>query len=243
MQSRCFAGSLADSRDCLCFVAPISPAELEPFDCRKPGRCAVVIVESRLNPVRFDGGDIPSIAGDERRSQLLLTDGVRASVGTIVTEAQHVQSSIVLGHRRQTRHVLCLLVAVESVKQSAVQNRLKPAPQTLQLEGVSRSELNLDSTVGGFLPGNRQCRFSHVNAQDRQSQRGDVKSVLARPATRIEHCSGESALGSQTHNCWLRLANIPRRRAVVVRRIPRQSRPAFVTGGMPATERIVSEGC
>jgi hypothetical protein len=29
---------------------------LDPFDCREPGRCAVV-VESRLNPVRFDGGD------------------------------------------------------------------------------------------------------------------------------------------------------------------------------------------
>ena len=72
---------------------------LDPFDCREPGRCAVIVV-SRLNPVRFDGGDIPSIAGVERRSQLFLTDGVRASIGTIVTEAQHIQGSIVLGHRR-----------------------------------------------------------------------------------------------------------------------------------------------
>ena len=32
-----------------------------------------------------------SIAGVERCSQLFLTDGVRASIGTIVTEAQHVQ--------------------------------------------------------------------------------------------------------------------------------------------------------
>ncbi len=65
-------------------------AALDPFDCREPGRCAVVLV-SRLNPVRFDGGDIPSIAGLERRSQFFLTDGVRASIGTIVTEAQHIQ--------------------------------------------------------------------------------------------------------------------------------------------------------
>jgi len=72
---------------------------LDPFDCREPGRCAVIVV-SRLNPVRFDGDDIPSIAGVERRSQLFLTDGVRASIGTIVTEAQHIQGSIVLGHRR-----------------------------------------------------------------------------------------------------------------------------------------------
>ncbi len=72
---------------------------LDPFDCREPSRCAVVVV-SRLNPVRFDGGDIPTIAGVERRSQLFLTDGVRASIGTIVTEAQHIQGSVVLGHRR-----------------------------------------------------------------------------------------------------------------------------------------------
>jgi hypothetical protein len=72
---------------------------LDPFDCREPGWYAVVVV-SRLNPVRFDGGDISSIAGVEPRSQLLLTPGVRASIWTIVTEAHHIQGSIVLGHRR-----------------------------------------------------------------------------------------------------------------------------------------------
>jgi hypothetical protein len=53
-----------------------------------------------ISPVRFDGDHIPSIAGVERRSQLLLTDGVRASIGTIVTEAQHMQGSILRGRRR-----------------------------------------------------------------------------------------------------------------------------------------------
>src|SRR5262245_66359372 len=72
---------------------------LDPFDCREPGGCAVVVV-SRPNPVRFDGGDIPSIAGFARRSQLFLTDGVRASIATIAAEAQHIQGSIVFGHRR-----------------------------------------------------------------------------------------------------------------------------------------------
>ena len=213
----------------------------DPFDCREPSRCAVVVV-SRLNPVRFDGGDIPSIAGVEHRSQFFLTDGVRASLGTIVAEAQHIQGALVLGHRRQTRHVTWSLVAVEGVEQSAVQHRLKHAPQALELERVSRSELNLDPTVVGLLSGDRQCRLRHVNTQNRQSQRGDVKSVLARPTACIEHRSGESAFGCQTHYCWLRLPNIPRRRAVVVRRIPRQSRPPFVTGWVPTTERIVSEG-
>src|SRR5260370_4611735 len=87
---------------------------LDPFDCREPSRCAVVVV-SRLDPVRFDGGDIPSIAGLEGRSQLFLTDGVRAGIGTIVTEAQHIQGSIVFGHRRQTRQVSWPLAAVEGV--------------------------------------------------------------------------------------------------------------------------------
>src|SRR5438094_3888940 len=81
------------------FSGPNQFRSLDPFDCREPGGCAVVVI-SRLNPVRFDAGDIPSIAGVERRSQLFLTDGVRASIGTIVTEAQHIQGSIVLGHRR-----------------------------------------------------------------------------------------------------------------------------------------------
>jgi hypothetical protein len=44
-----------------------------------------------------------------------------------------------------------------------------------------------------------------------------VKSVLPGPAARIEHRSGESACGCQTRDCWLRMANIPRRRAVLVR--------------------------
>jgi len=78
----------------------IQPRSLDSFDCREPGRCAVLVVVSSLNPARFDGGDIPSIAWVECRPQLFLTDGVRASIGTIVTEAQHIQGSIVLGHRR-----------------------------------------------------------------------------------------------------------------------------------------------
>jgi hypothetical protein len=110
----------------------------------------------------------------------------------------------------------------------------------LQIERVSLSEFNPDPTVVGLLSGDRHCRLSHVNAQNRQSQPGDVQRVLARSAARIQHRSGESAFGCQTHYSWLRLTNIPRRKAVVVRRIPGQSRQPFVTGWLPTTERIVS---
>jgi hypothetical protein len=49
------------------------------------------------------------------------------------------------GQKNQARlRLLESLVAVEGVEQSAVQYRLKPTPQSLQLEHVSRSELNLD---------------------------------------------------------------------------------------------------
>src|SRR5882724_13028640 len=76
-------------------TGPDQSLSLDPFDCREPSWCAVVVV-SRQSPVRFDGGDIPPIAGVERRPQLFLTDGVRASIGTIITEAQHIQGSSVL---------------------------------------------------------------------------------------------------------------------------------------------------
>ncbi len=67
-----------------------------------------------------------------------------------------------------------------------------------------------------------------------------MKSVVAGPAARIEHRSGEAAFSGQAQHCWLRPAKIPRRRAVVVRRIPGQSRLPFVTGRVSSTERIVS---
>lgn len=57
-------------------------------------------VESGVNPVRFEGDDIPSTVWVERSFHLFLTDGVRANIWTIVAEAQHIQSSTVFGHRR-----------------------------------------------------------------------------------------------------------------------------------------------
>ena len=126
-----------------------------------------MVVESRLQPVRFEGDDIPSGAGTERGPQILLTYGMRAYTGTIVAEAQHIQGSSVLGHRRQTRHVNRPLIAIASVKQSAVQHRLKRPPQTLEVERVRRSELDLDATVAGLLSGHGQRRLSHVDAQNR----------------------------------------------------------------------------
>src|SRR5450755_4396131 len=68
------------------------------------------------------------------------------------------------------------------------------------------------------------------------------KSNMVKPAKIIKHRAGESAFGCPPHYGRLGLASIPGRRAVEVRRIPGQSRQPFVTGRVPATERIVSAG-
>ena len=132
--------------------------------------------------------------------------------------------------------------ALEGVEQTAVQHRVKRAPQALEPERVSRDELSLDPAVARLRPRHRERRFSDVKTQDRQPQRGHEKAVLAGPAAGIEHRSGESAFGCQAHDRRLRLAGIPRCRAIEVRRLPGHSCHPFVTGRLPAAERILSDG-
>ena len=145
-------------------------------------------MESRLDAVRLDGGYVPTTRGRERRSQLLLTDGVRASIGNSVAEAQHIQDSTAFSDRGETRYIFRPLGGVEGVEESAVEHGLKFSSQTVQMERVSRGELGLDATVAGLLPGDGQRRLRDVNAQNRKSQGGDEKSVLAGAAAGIEHC-------------------------------------------------------
>ena len=84
------------------------------------------------------------------------------------------------------------------------------------MERVSRSELNLEPLVASLLPGDCQYPLSPVPSQNRQSQRGDQKSVLAGATTQVEHGSRASAFRCQTHYGWLRTANIPRRGSIVL---------------------------
>jgi hypothetical protein len=56
-----------------------------------------------LNPVRFDGGDSPSVAGIERRSQLFLTDG----------EVPDLSDNFVLPGRAGARRSRGKLIAVK----------------------------------------------------------------------------------------------------------------------------------
>ncbi len=118
-----------------------------------------------MNAVWYEADDIPSRTGVERGSELLLTDGMRADVGTFIAEAQHIQRSTGLGYRRETRDVSWPLVGVEGVEESAVQHRLKAAIQTVEMKCVSRSELGFKPALSSFLAGDRQRCFSHVNAE------------------------------------------------------------------------------
>src|SRR5207302_44392 len=74
--------------------------------------------------------------GVGRRARRFLTVRVGDSSGRVVPAAHDNQGSIVLRGRREPRHVSRSLVAGEGVEQSAVEHRLEPAPQALQLERV-----------------------------------------------------------------------------------------------------------
>lgn len=156
-----------------------------------------------------------------------------------VTETQHVQVPATTRHRRQARHVVSPLIAVERVEQPAIEHRLKHSAQTVQVQGIGNREVSVYAATRSLLPRDRQCGLSHIDSQNVQPQRGDVKGVLACPASYIEDRAGECAFARQTQYRWLWSSYVPWRRAIEVRRIPGLARPPLVTGGLPPAVRIV----
>ena len=175
-----------------------------------------MVVESRLNPVWFNGGDIPSIAGVERRSQLFLSDGVWASIGTLVAEAQHIQGSIVLGHRArlatypgrsspskvwnspQSSTVLKLRPKRSRWNASAAANSSRSIPRSPPFLGRSPAPSQLRQRPEPAIPAGR-C--------EERSRRS--RSPRRAPLRRIP-------FGCHTHDCRLRPTNIPGRRALLI---------------------------
>jgi len=76
-------------------------------------------------------------------------------------------------------------------------------------------------------------------AREKAGHRGIRAEFVAADALQLE---GLGRRFETVLDCGLRLASVPGRRAVEVRRIPGQSRHPFVTGGWPAAERIVGDG-
>jgi hypothetical protein len=147
-------------------------------------------------------------------------------------------------HGRQTRHVVSPLIAIERVEQPAVKHRLKHSAQTVQVEGIGNNELSVYAATRGLLPRDRQRGLCHINSQNVQPQRGNVKGVLACPASCIEDRAGERAYSRQAQYRGLWFSSVPRRRAIEVRRIPGPTRPPLVTGWLPPAVRIVgSDSC
>jgi hypothetical protein len=189
---------------------------LDPFDPCQPGGCALR-GEPRLEQIRSDGGNAPAAAAVERCSQILLTDRMRATgLWSDVTETEHVQLPTSTRHGRQARHVVVSLIAVEGVEQPAVEHRLEHSAQTVQVQGIANHEVSMDPATRGAFPRDRHCGLSHIDSQNVQPQRCDVKRVLACPAACVENRAGECAFARQTHYRRLWPSNVPGRRALQV---------------------------
>jgi hypothetical protein len=197
------------------FLARRRLPSLESPDGRQPGG-RPLFVKARLHLRRRDLRDTPSIVGRERRSQFVLADRMRTAIGALVAEAQHIERSAMLGHRRQARRIGRSLRGVEGVKQAAIQHRLKPATQSFQVEGIGRNERDVDAAGACFLASDRQRGFGDIEAQYAHAERGNVERIFPGAAAGVEHWARESDLCYQADEGGLRFANIPGRRAVVV---------------------------
>jgi hypothetical protein len=140
---------------------------------RAIGRCAVVVV-SRPNPVRFDGVGIPSDAGVERRSQLFVTDGVRASTGP---------SSL----KHSTYRVASCPV---TDARPAVQHLVKPAPPNTSLD--MRSPVrprSLTTSVVGVVSGRSLQRAACREQGGAACLRRTVNQCMGGATRRTGACS------------------------------------------------------
>jgi hypothetical protein len=122
---------------------------------------------------------------------------MRAGVRSYVTETEHVQVPATTRHGRQTCDVVSPLIAIERVEQPAIEHRLKHLAQTVQMQGIGNHEVSVEAATCGLLSRDRHRGLSHINSQDVQPQRGNVKGVLAGPASCIENRAGECVFARQ----------------------------------------------
>ena len=164
---------------------------------------------------------------------------MRASVGSGVTETQHVNDTPVTSHRRETRRVVEPLIALEAVEQPAIEHRVERAIETIQVQGIGSRELRVETAIRSLLPGERQRGLGHVHAKNLEPERRYEKGVLARSAPGIKDGAGEGAFARQTDHRRLWLADVPGWRGTKVGRVPRLARPPLVNGWPAPAVRIV----
>jgi len=169
---------------------------------------------SRQTPpwARLDGGDIPAVAGIERRCQLLLLMRCGPLVsGPTSLRAQHIQGCIALGHRRQARHVTSPLIAIEGVEQVR-----GPAPS--RIGDPDAPAENASATANSASSPRSSPSSGRLPVRSRPRQRPEAATPARRceerprrSRSRIENRANESAIGRHAHDCWLWPANVPRR--------------------------------
>jgi hypothetical protein len=125
------------------------------------------------------------------------------------------------------------------VEQPAIEHRLKLSSQTLEVQRIGNDKVRVDAASCGLRLRRRHRGLGHIDSQNAQPQRGDIQGVLTRPASRIEHRAGENAFVRQTHYRRLWTPNVPRRRAIAIRRIPRLPGKPLVTRGYASAVWIV----
>jgi hypothetical protein len=159
-------------------------------------------------------------------------------IGSEVTETEHVQVPATSSHGRQTRRVVSPLIAIECVEEPAIEHRLEHSAEKVQVQGIGNHELSVDAATRRLLPRDRQCGLRHIDSENVQPQGGNMEGVLARPASRIENRAGECAFARQAQYRGLWFSDVPRRRTIEVRRIPRPALPPLVTGWLPRARGV-----
>ena len=147
-------------------------------------------------------------------------------------------------YRCQTHGVGSPLVVVERMKQRTIEHRVEHSAKTVEAEGVRNDEVSVDAADHRALARDPDGGRSHVDSEKAHPVGGEVKSIVAGPAARVEHRTGKHARVRQTHHRRLWCSDVPRRRTIAVRRIPWLAGIPLMTGWLSPAIRIVdSEPC
>ena len=141
-----------------------------------------------------------------------------------------------LGHRRETRHVSWSLVAVEGVEQSAVEHRIKRAPQRCNWNASAAANSTSIPRSSAFS----RAIASAVSATS--TPRTEIparrrEGVLAGAAARIEHRPANPP-SAATRRLPAAARRYPKAQARRGTTHPRAARHPFVTGRVPTTDIV-----
>ena len=204
-------------------------------DCREPGRRAVA--GPRLHPARLHGGDTPSMPGLMLLSALPDRRARGPGIGIIVTKYNTYR--VPCGRPPTPGRRSCLLLASKVRNSPQSSTVLNIRPNRSELQHAPPHGTRPRSPFVGLFGKDRPVPLPQP--RQRPEPRIRARAYVRGSPVRSPYRCRESAFGCHTHDRRLRLADVPRRGAVVYERIPGSCHP-FATGWVPTTERIVTEG-